>query len=303
MQVGFKKTNFEIWLYILGLSLFFFFFFDIKTIQAQDTTPPDAVSDLSTSNATYYSVDLTWTEQSDDNGPTGEGNVSSYIVKYAASQILNETDFGNATTYSQSWTSLSPGSNHTESVDGLVSDATYYFSIKSCDEVPNCSGISNSPSATTINPSISFSISAILTDFESLDDSAINISSPNITLTTTTNAVNGYKIYVRDQGDESNPGLWSVSADNLITSTTTLLSIGTEGYGIQASSDSAIIANPYNVTGNNVGALSRTLTLLASNSESVSSEAVTVTHKAAILNITEAGLYADIITYTIFAEF
>jgi hypothetical protein len=45
-----------------------------------------------------------------------------------------------------------PGSAETFTVTGLFPDTTYYFALKAADEVPNWSGISNSPSGTTLEP-------------------------------------------------------------------------------------------------------------------------------------------------------
>jgi len=156
----------------------------------------------------------------------------------------------------------------------------------------------------TVNPSITFTISATSSAFGELSTGSITTSSPNITLTVGTNAQNGYTITVQDQGSGSNPGLYNSSAAYIIGSADSsyadeaTLVIGTEGVGIQGSSASATIAARYDKTGNNVGGLERTATAFASYSSGMSSNhTITVTHKAAISSWTKAGSYTDTLTY------
>lgn len=115
-----------------------------NAITTTDPTVPSAITDLTISNVTSSGFNVTWTEQSDNGGPSGSGNISSYTVKYSTSAITSNTLFTNATTYSQSWTPLAPGNSHTETLSGLSADTTYYIAIKSCDSVPNCSSIAAS---------------------------------------------------------------------------------------------------------------------------------------------------------------
>jgi hypothetical protein len=107
-----------------------------------------------------------------------------------------------------------------------------------------------------------------------------------------------------DIGNGSNPGLYSSTASYRIPSSSTTLVAGTEGFGIQASSGTATIASTYNQTGNVVGGLQLTYQTLASNTGPVTSETVTITHKAAISALTVAGSdYQDTLTYRITAKF
>ncbi|MFC2145053.1 hypothetical protein ACFLQQ_01855 [Actinomycetota bacterium] len=155
----------------------------------------------------------------------------------------------------------------------------------------------------TVLPTLSFSLSANTAAFGNLSSASVATAGTDITLTMSTNGTNGYTVTVKDEGDASDPGLWSAAADNLIASATAALSAGTEGYGIQASGSGATIDSVYDKTGNDVGALSRIAQTLATNTGPADGDTVTVTHKAAISNITEPEDYVDTITYNVIANF
>lgn len=153
----------------------------------------------------------------------------------------------------------------------------------------------------TVDESFSFAISDNTTTFGTLSSGSVATSTPNITLTISTNGASGYEVYIQDEGDGTNPGLYSGS--HLIPSSTATLVSGTEGYGVQASSVSATLPVTYDKSGNNVGGLNRAATLYGSNNGPVDTEQITTTHKAAISNTTPAGDYGDTITYTAFGKF
>ncbi|MCK5286056.1 MAG: hypothetical protein KAJ58_02410 [Candidatus Pacebacteria bacterium] len=114
-------------------------------IPPADTTPPSAILDLSSSNATTNSIDLSWTAVGDDNLT---GLASSYDIRYAISPIT-ESNWSSATQVSGEPSPSIGGSSELMTVSGLNSNTTYYFAIKTSDEVPNESIISNVPSETT----------------------------------------------------------------------------------------------------------------------------------------------------------
>ncbi len=155
----------------------------------------------------------------------------------------------------------------------------------------------------TVLPTLSFSLSANIAAFGDLSSASVATAGTDITLTISTNGTKGYTVTVKDEGDASDPGLWSAAANNLIASSTAALAAGTEGYGIQASGSGATIASVYDKTSNDVGALSRTAQTLATNTGPADGDTVIVTHKAAISNITEPGDYVDTITYNVIANF
>lgn len=144
------------------------------------------------------------------------------------------------------------------------------------------------------------------TVFGTMSNTAVATSTPNATTTVSSNGTVYVKI--KDNGDgTTNPGLYKStattdligSADASYTDTATLAA-GTEGYGIQATTTGAnlVIATRYLKTGTDVGGFERTDQTMASSSAAVSSEVVTVIHKAAVSAANVAGDYSDTITYT-----
>ena len=147
---------------VTGLSESTTYFFAIKTsdevpnesalsnvpsaaTSASDATAPDAVTDLATGTVTTSSVDLSWTAPGDD-GATG--TATTYDVRYSTSTITA----GNWASATQATGEPAPqvaGSAETFTVTGLSESTTYFFAIKTSDEVPNESALSNVPSATT----------------------------------------------------------------------------------------------------------------------------------------------------------
>ncbi len=113
-----------------------------------DTTAPAAVTDLATTNPTTTSIDLTWTAPGDD-GNTG--TASSYDIRYSTSTI-DENNWASATLVTNEPTPSAAGNTDTVTVSGLTSGTTYYFAIKTSDEVPNVSALSNCESGTTATP-------------------------------------------------------------------------------------------------------------------------------------------------------
>lgn len=160
----------------------------------------------------------------------------------------------------------------------------------------------------TVDPTISFSLSANATDFSAISASSPTTSTPNITLTISTNAGSGYTVKIRDSGNTANPGLYNSTASFMIGSadysynnSADLTSVA--GYGIQGSSASATIASPYNVSGTNVGGYELTDQNLATFGSSADSHTITITSKAKASGSTPAGTYNDTVTVTATGNF
>jgi fibronectin type III domain protein len=111
-----------------------------------DTTPPATTSNLAASGATSNSVNLTWTAPGDD-GSTG--TATSYDVRYRTDAPLTASNWATATQASNEPSPKPAGQAESFTIAGLFANTTYYFGLKTSDEVPNTSGVSNSPSATT----------------------------------------------------------------------------------------------------------------------------------------------------------
>jgi len=110
-----------------------------------DSTAPDAVTNLATGSPTINSLTLTWTSPGDD-GSTG--TATQYDIRYSTSAI-NEGNWASATQATGEPTPQIAGSSESFVVSGLAPNTTYYFALKTADEVPNWSAISNSPNGTT----------------------------------------------------------------------------------------------------------------------------------------------------------
>jgi len=116
--------------------------------EGADTTAPAAITDLATSNPTISTIDLAWTAPGDD-GTTG--TATAYDIRYReGAQIATEAQWSLATPCTGEPAPKSAGSAETFTVIGLSADTTYYFAIKTMDEVPNWSPLSNDPSGTTL---------------------------------------------------------------------------------------------------------------------------------------------------------
>lgn len=113
---------------------------------APDTLSPAAVTDLSAATGSGNGeVDLTWTAPGDD-GNTGTATTYDVrYVPYANGPIDTEAEWQAATQATGEPSPKSAGSPESWTVTGLTPGAGYYFALKTADEVPNWSDLSNSP--------------------------------------------------------------------------------------------------------------------------------------------------------------
>ncbi|MBI2933842.1 MAG: fibronectin type III domain-containing protein, partial [Planctomycetes bacterium] len=111
-----------------------------------DVTAPAAVSNLAVTGVTATTVSLQWTSPGDD---AGTGTATTYDIRYAATAITTDAEFTAATTVTGEPAPAVAGTVQTMTVTGLVASTTYYFAVKTADEVPNWSAVSNSPTGTT----------------------------------------------------------------------------------------------------------------------------------------------------------
>jgi hypothetical protein len=109
-----------------------------------DNTAPAAITNLAAAvGSGMGSVDLTWTAPGDD-GMTGLAR--TYDLRYSTSAIT-EGNWASATVVPGLAAPKVAGSAEAYTVSGLSTGVTYYFAIKTSDEVPNTSGLSNVASA------------------------------------------------------------------------------------------------------------------------------------------------------------
>lgn len=108
-----------------------------------DKEDPGAIIDLKAQTGhDNGEVVLTWTAPGDDGS---NGKTSVYILKYATIKIT-DANWGDATILENFTEPELAGIQQNFTVKGLNPGTVYYFAIKSMDESPNLSPVSNSPS-------------------------------------------------------------------------------------------------------------------------------------------------------------
>jgi len=192
-------------------------------------------------------------------------------------------------------------------VIGLIGAVIFIYNFWSADLVLG----SDVTVSATVSQTVSCTASTSTTAFGTLTTSAVSTSTPDVTITMSCNYASGCTLKVQDDGNATNPGLYSTTVAYLIGSAdaayadTATLAAGTEGYGIQGSTNAngsggtLTIATRYNQTGNAVGGFEITDQSISSSTEPIASRETVVKHKAAISDLTKAATdYADTLTYS-----
>jgi len=123
------------------------------TATVPDTTPPSTIENLAAGSPTTNSITMTWTAPGDD-GITG--TASQYDIRYSLSRIDN-SNWASATQVTGEPLPKAFGRPEAFIVSGLSPSKLYHFAIKTGDEVPNWSGLSNLAGATTLTlPSVRY---------------------------------------------------------------------------------------------------------------------------------------------------
>jgi hypothetical protein len=127
----------------------------VFTLSAKgDQTPPATVSDLRVGQVGPTSLRLYWTAPG-DNG--SEGQASAYDVCRSTSPITGD-NWASATALEGEPLPAPAGRPESLLVPGLTGSTTYYFALKTADEVPNWSDLSNlATTQTASNPQANWS--------------------------------------------------------------------------------------------------------------------------------------------------
>lgn len=104
-----------------------------------ESNPPAAIANLAASISGQTTVSLTWTAPGDD---SLTGTATQYDIRYSTTAIT-AANWGSATQITGEPTPKVAGGAESFTVTGLAATTTYYFAIKTADEVPNWSGLSN----------------------------------------------------------------------------------------------------------------------------------------------------------------
>jgi hypothetical protein len=157
-----------------------------------DTIAPSVITNLAAGSPTTNSITLTWTAPG-NNGITG--TASQYDIRYSLSTIDN-SNWASATQVTGEPLPKAFGLPETFIVSGLSPSKLYHFAIKTGDEVPNWSGLSNEAGATTSAlPSVRY-INGTVTSSSILHETLAGVTVKTGSLTTTTGPDGKYSFAV-----------------------------------------------------------------------------------------------------------
>ncbi|MEK7189806.1 MAG: fibronectin type III domain-containing protein, partial [Patescibacteria group bacterium] len=111
-----------------------------------DTTAPSAVTNLLVDATTDTTATLAWTAPGDDNN---SGTASQYDIRYSLGTITAD-NWVNATSINNEPTPQVVNTSQSVIISNLNPNTPYYFALKTADEKPNWSNLSNVASATTL---------------------------------------------------------------------------------------------------------------------------------------------------------
>ncbi|MFQ6614822.1 MAG: LamG-like jellyroll fold domain-containing protein, partial [Fidelibacterota bacterium] len=115
--------------------------------EPQDVTPPGTITDLAVATPGKREMIITWTAPADD-GQSGRP-VQGYSVHYSRNPITEDNFFSTDSVSPAPQSAITPGATITDTIPNLDPNTTYYLAVKSYDEVPNWSAISNLAQGTT----------------------------------------------------------------------------------------------------------------------------------------------------------
>ena len=114
--------------------------------ESYDGMAPKSVDNLAVAAAYDESASLSWTAPG-DNGSYGQA--AAYDIRYSTSPIT-DANWAAAAQCTGEPAPKAAGQPETFLVSGLAPSTTYYFAMKTADEAPNWSGLSNVASGTTL---------------------------------------------------------------------------------------------------------------------------------------------------------
>ncbi len=109
---------------------------------SQDITAPGAVTDLTITNVTMTNITISWSAPCDNGTDTLSGPVKGYDIRYYTSMI-NSGTWDTASECDAEPLPAAPGTQQTFTISELLPGTKYYIALKSSDERPNISLLSN----------------------------------------------------------------------------------------------------------------------------------------------------------------
>jgi len=121
---------------------------DANATATTDIINPGTITNLTAVPSTdHKTIWLNWTAPGDDDNT---GTATTYDIRYLAGTTpITDANWAAATPCTGEPVPQAAGASETFTVTGLAAGTGYYFAIKTMDEVPNWSPISNSPSGST----------------------------------------------------------------------------------------------------------------------------------------------------------
>jgi chitodextrinase len=105
-----------------------------------DTVPPAAIADLRVTDAGYTFIELSWTVPGDDGSA---GTAAAYDIRYSPTTLITDEYFIHAKQVADPPTPWLADSTQQYTFYDLDTNENYCFAIKTADEVPNWSAMSN----------------------------------------------------------------------------------------------------------------------------------------------------------------
>ncbi len=147
---------------------------DLSNVVSIATLPedeaPSVIANLQVTAVDSASASLSWTAPGDD---STSGTAATYDIRYSPT-VITDANWNAAIQADGEPSPQVAGSTETFTITGLSPGQTYYFAIKTADEVPNWSALSNIVSATTDSPDTT--PPAAITDLSWLPDPRQHLS-------------------------------------------------------------------------------------------------------------------------------
>ncbi len=152
-----------------------------------DINPPDVIINLTITNITTNSITVNWTAPADNATNASSGPVQSYDLRYSFINITPSNWFTSIEVTGEPTPAL-PGTPQGFKITGLMPGTLHYIALRSYDERPNLSPLSNIVFGTTLG------IPDTTQPGQIKDLQAINPTNNSINLTWTAPADNGTNI-------------------------------------------------------------------------------------------------------------
>jgi hypothetical protein len=117
----------------------------VNVSTAFEGDPPNDIADLAVTGTTGFTAMISWTAPGDDGD---QGTAGAYDIRFATAPIT-VSNWTSATQVTGEPQPAAAGSVEAFEVNSLQPNTTYYFAIRTADEVPNWSGLSNVASGAT----------------------------------------------------------------------------------------------------------------------------------------------------------